>query len=131
MTGMFARTWLIPYIAPTVLLLASLGILFPFIDDPDMTWAMIATPLAILLGFAVRPERVWITPVAVALLIATAVVIAALMGEVEPRSSLPMLYVWTLALVGAPLVAWTWIGKAARLLLDEWRHTGSGSAITS
>lgn len=105
------RTWLIQYVVPTVILLASLGILIPFIGDPDMVWAAIATPLAILLGFALRPKRVWITPLAVTLLVTTVIVIAALMDRIEPRSSLPMLYVWDLAIIGLPLLVWTALGK--------------------
>lgn len=112
------RGWGIQYVMPTVILVASLGILVPFIDDPDMIWAAIATPLAILLGFAVHPQRVWITPVSVWLLITTAIVIAAVMDEIEPRTSLPMLYVWTLALIALPLLAWTALGKTIRLAVD-------------
>jgi hypothetical protein len=106
------------YVMPIVILVASLGILIPFIDDPDMIWAAIATPLAILLGFAVRPERVWITPMAVMLLVTTGIVIAAWMGEISPRTSLPLLYVWDLALIGLPLLAWTALGKTIRLAVD-------------
>lgn len=113
------RTWLLQYVVPTLLLLASLAILLPFVDDPDMIWAAIATPLAILLGFAVRPERVWITPLAVTLLLTTAFVIATLMGEMNPRTSLPMLYVWDFALVGLPLLIWTALGRG---LGSVWDH---------
>lgn len=111
MNAQIWRTWSIQYVIPTVILLASLGILIPFIDDPDMIWAAIATPLAILLGFAVRPEWVWVTPVAVTLLVTTAIVITALMGEMDPRTSLPMLYVWDLAIIGLPLLVWTALEK--------------------
>jgi hypothetical protein len=115
MTHPMMRTWGVQYVLPTVLLLFSLFILLPFIDDPDMIWAAIATPLTILLGFVVRPEKVWITPVAVTMLVTTAIVIAALMGEISPRTSLPLLYLWDLALIGLPLLVWTALGKVLGL----------------
>ena len=119
MNTLMWRNWSVQYAIPTVILVASLGVLIPFIDDPDMIWAAIATPLAILLGFAVRPDQVWVTPVAVTLLVTTAIVIVALMGEISPRTSLPMLYVWDLALIGLPLLLWTALGKGLGGVWDD------------
>jgi hypothetical protein len=119
MTHPMMRTWGVQYVLPTMLLLFSLFILFPFIDDPDMIWILVATPLAIALGFIARPERVWITPLAVALILATVIVIGALMGNLEPRDSLPMLYVWMMGLVGLPLVVWIGLGRGLRSVWDD------------
>lgn len=117
------RTRTVQYVMPTVILLGSLAVMFLFSDDPDMVWIFIVAPVvAFLTAFVVLPQRVWITPLAVTLLIATTIVVAALLDQVEPRDSLVSMYWWTGLFVGLPLTLFTWLGSGFGLAFREWRE---------
>lgn len=124
------RGWWMRHAVPVVVLLGSLMILGLFFDDPDMIWMLVAIPLAIGLGYVFRPERVWVIPLAVAMIIATTIVIGALFGNLEPNTS-PLLNIYPLVVltIGGPLLVLTWIGKMIRLVVDDWRRTHRGSTM--
>jgi hypothetical protein len=117
------HAWTMQYVLPAVILLGSLAIMFLFSNDPDMVWIFVIAPiLTFLTAFVVRPERSWVAPLAVTLLIATAIVVAALLDRVEPRDSLMSMYWWTGLFVGLPLTLFTWLGRGVGMVFREWRE---------
>jgi hypothetical protein len=116
------RTWFAQYMVPTVLLIGSLAAMLVIWDDPDIFWLFVVAPsLAFLSAFVLLPRRSWVSPLAVALLITSAIVIAALMDVVEPRSPLLLLYGWGLLLVALPLTFATWLGTSCRVAIAQRR----------
>jgi hypothetical protein len=63
-------------------------------------------------------------------IIATSIVVGALIGQLEPNTS-PLLNVYPLILltIGGPLLVLTWIGKMIRLVVNDWRRTHGGSTM--
>lgn len=131
MTPKMMRSWLVPYALPTAVLLLALMILGLFFDDPDIVWMLVAIPLAIVLGYVFRPERVWVIPLAVALIISTTIVIGALLGNLEPNTS-PLINVYPLVVltIGGPLLILTGIGKMFRLIVDDRRRAHGGPSTS-
>jgi hypothetical protein len=84
MTVIHERCWLATYVLPSLLLVGSLGVMMLIMDDPDILWILgVAPPIALLTGFFLRPAHVWVTPLAVSLVMATAAVVAGLVFDVD------------------------------------------------
>ena len=137
MEGMKWRAWARPYGLPTLLLLGSLGLMFVFWDDPDVVWIFFVAPaLAFLSGLVVRPAHAWITPAAVAGVIAAASLAAYALGLIVPGRSAPEFVVGMLVIaafaVALPQTFLVWAGReigsgVPRLVR---RHKGPGASTT-
>jgi hypothetical protein len=116
------RSWLRPYVWPTLAMIVAIAISVLLFDESISGFIafVVCWTLAFLTGYSLRPVHAWVTPAVLVVLGVIASYVAAEIGDYDPPGGI-WVFIGLVILAGAPLAFLIWIGKEIGLTRDEMK----------
>jgi hypothetical protein len=116
------RSWMRPYVWPTLVMIAVIALIVLIFDESVSGFIgfVVCWPLAFLIGYYLRPKYSWVTPAVLVVLGVIASNVAAAIGDYDPPGSI-WVFTGLVLLAGFPLLFLIWIGREIGLTRAEMK----------